>query len=161
MTIFNEQTPKQFNDPLPSKTDVVVIGGGIAGICSALYLAQRGVKVVVCEKGRVAGEQSSRNWGWVRQHGRDPAELPIMMESNRIWQSLHEVVGQDLGFRQQGVLYLASSEKKMQVRERWVDLAKQHQLTSIKLSAAEVADCLLYTSPSPRDQRGSRMPSSA
>ena len=140
MTIFNEQTPKQFNDPLPTKTDVVVIGGGIAGICSALYLAQRGVKVVVCEKGRVAGEQSSRNWGWVRQHGRDPAELPIMMESNRIWQSLHEVVGQDLGFRQQGVLYLASSEKKMQVRERWIDLAKQHQLTSIKLSSAEVAD---------------------
>ena len=25
----------------------------------------------------------------------------------------------------------------------------------------EVDDCLLYTSPSPRDQRGSRMPSSA
>ena len=27
--------------------------------------------------------------------------------------------------------------------------------------AAEGANCLLYTSPSPRDQRGSRMPSSA
>ena len=27
--------------------------------------------------------------------------------------------------------------------------------------AAEAVDCLLYTSPSPRDQRGSRMPSSA
>ena len=26
---------------------------------------------------------------------------------------------------------------------------------------AEYEDCLLYTSPSPRDQRGSRMPSSA
>ena len=25
----------------------------------------------------------------------------------------------------------------------------------------EIYDCLLYTSPSPRDQRGSRMPSSA
>ena len=145
MTIFNEQTPKQFNDPLPSRTDVVVIGGGIAGICTALYLAQRGVQVVVCEKGRVAGEQSSRNWGWVRQHGRDPAELPIMMESNRIWQSLHKVVGQDLGFRQQGVLYLASSEKKMAVRERWVELAKEHQLTSLKLSASEVADKIKTT----------------
>ena len=27
--------------------------------------------------------------------------------------------------------------------------------------AAQLDDCLLYTSPSPRDQRGSRMPSSA
>ena len=26
---------------------------------------------------------------------------------------------------------------------------------------AQAQDCLLYTSPSPRDQRGSRMPSSA
>ena len=26
---------------------------------------------------------------------------------------------------------------------------------------AQLRDCLLYTSPSPRDQRGSRMPSSA
>ena len=142
MTIYSEQTPKQFNDPLPDSTDVVIIGAGIAGICTALYLRQRGVSVVVCEKGRVAGEQSSRNWGWVRQHGRDPAELPIMMESNRLWQSLHKVVGEDLGFRQHGVLYLASTEKKMASRERWVDLAKQYQLTSVKLSAQQVADTL-------------------
>jgi glycine/D-amino acid oxidase-like deaminating enzyme len=140
VTIYSDHTPKQFDDPLPSSADVVVIGAGIAGICAALYLVQRGLKVVVCEKGRVAGEQSSRNWGWVRQHGRDPAELPIMMESNRIWQTLHKTVGQDLGFRQRGVLYLASSEKKMAARERWVDLAQEHQLTSVKLSAGEVAE---------------------
>ena len=29
------------------------------------------------------------------------------------------------------------------------------------IDVAVVYDCLLYTSPSPRDQRGSRMPSSA
>ena len=29
------------------------------------------------------------------------------------------------------------------------------------ISSIEDVDCLLYTSPSPRDQRGSRMPSSA
>ena len=30
-----------------------------------------------------------------------------------------------------------------------------------KVEATKYTDCLLYTSPSPRDQRGSRMPSSA
>ena len=30
-----------------------------------------------------------------------------------------------------------------------------------KLARASLSACLLYTSPSPRDQRGSRMPSSA
>ena len=32
---------------------------------------------------------------------------------------------------------------------------------SVELNAGAIVICLLYTSPSPRDQRGSRMPSSA
>jgi len=30
---------------------------------------------VLCEKGHIAGEQSSRNWGWVRKARRDPREI--------------------------------------------------------------------------------------
>lgn len=60
-------------------TDVVVIGGGIAGCASAYYIAKRGVPVTVCEKGDVGLERSSRNWGVVRQQGRDAAESPLMM----------------------------------------------------------------------------------
>lgn len=66
---------------LPAHVDVVVIGGGIIGVSTALSLVERGISVAVCEKGLIAGEQSSRNWGWVRQMGRDPAELPLSMES--------------------------------------------------------------------------------
>ena len=40
------------------------------------------------------------------------------------------------------------------------DNAKQDDL-AIKIDTALFTVCLLYTSPSPRDQRGSRMPSSA
>ena len=49
---------------LPQEADVVVIGGGVVGVFTAYYLARRGVKVALLEKGRVAAEQSSRNWGW-------------------------------------------------------------------------------------------------
>ena len=82
----------EFAAALPNECDVVVIGAGIIGIMSAWYLARLGLRVVVCEKGRVAGEQSSRNWGWVRQQGRDLAELPIMIEANRIWQGLEAIL---------------------------------------------------------------------
>ena len=34
-------------------------------------------------------------------------------------------------------------------------------ITGDRYYSKEFMDCLLYTSPSPRDQRGSRMPSSA
>ena len=40
---------------------------------TAWFLAERGLRVTLCEKGRIAGEQSSRNWGWIRQQGRHPA----------------------------------------------------------------------------------------
>ncbi len=54
----------------PESAEVVIVGAGVAGISAAWFLHQAGVKVVVCEKGVVAGEQSSRNWGWIRQQGR-------------------------------------------------------------------------------------------
>ena len=73
--------PLEHKSVLPDATDVVVIGAGIIGVMTAWELAKSGLRVVVLEKGRVAGEQSSRNWGWIRAQGRDAAELPIMAEA--------------------------------------------------------------------------------
>ena len=140
MPMITENSPVVFSDPLPDATDVVVIGAGIAGTATAYFLAERGVKVLLCEKGRVAGEQSSRNWGWVRQQGRDWAELPIMMESNRIWRGLAEKTGdEDLRFTQSGCYYLAQDEASLAKYEQWHDLAKQHQLDTRMLAKSELA----------------------
>jgi len=54
-----------------------VIGGGIIGSAATYYLAKLGLSVALIEKGHIAGEQSSRNWGWCRQQGRDRAEIPL------------------------------------------------------------------------------------
>ena len=48
--------------------DTIVVGGGIVGASAAYYLAKTGQKVVLLDKGRVPGEQSSRNWGEYRKH---------------------------------------------------------------------------------------------
>jgi len=123
--------------PLPASVDVAIIGAGIIGISTAWFLARHGVRVLVCEKGHVAGEQSSRNWGWVRQQGRDPAELPIMMESIGIWDGLAGETGEDLGFTREGVLYLAVSERELGKFERWLDVARSHGLDSRLLTGGE------------------------
>ena len=39
------------DEALPARVDVVIIGGGIIGATTALYLARKGVSVAVCEKG--------------------------------------------------------------------------------------------------------------
>ena len=137
------------------QADVVIVGGGIVGCTSAYFLAKRGIPVVVCEKGAIAGEQSSRNWGFVRQQGRDPAEVPLMIESNRLWQNFEQELNADLEWRQGGNLVLAYTEERLADFENWLQLAQGYQLQSKILTKAEVeaklpgahTDCVggLYT----------------
>src|SRR5512138_809433 len=96
-------------EQMAQTADVIIVGGGIVGSATAYYLAKGGAKVVLLEKGDIACEQSSRNWGFVRQQGRDPFEVPLAIESTRIWQGLEAELGADLEWRQEGGLAVAGS----------------------------------------------------
>ena len=131
--------PIQFDASLPDVVDVVVVGGGVIGVATALSLAEQNKQVLVCEKGRVAGEQSSRNWGWVRQTGRDAAELPLMIESLSMWRDAASRTGENaLSFSAQGVMYVSRSEAETAKQSAFVELAKLHGVNSVLLSAQEV-----------------------
>ena len=127
-------------NPLPAAVDVAIVGGGIIGCSTAYFLARKGVSVALFEKGRIAGEQSGRNWGWVRQQCRAPLELPLMMQSLRLWQELPAQLGEDIGFRQGGTLYLAEDEKELAGLAAWLDVARQHGLDTKVISGRELKD---------------------
>jgi glycine/D-amino acid oxidase-like deaminating enzyme len=76
--------PKTYtNKPLPSKTDVIVIGGGFTGTSAALQLAKGGARVTLLEAKTIGFEASSRNGGQalsclhqtltqaIQQHGKE------------------------------------------------------------------------------------------
>jgi glycine/D-amino acid oxidase-like deaminating enzyme len=134
--------PVRFAAPLPAAADLVVIGGGVVGVCAALYAAERGLRVVLCEKGRIAAEQSSRNWGWIRQQGRDMGELPIVTEALGLWDRLAQRIGPRLGFRRTGVIYLAKAPDDIARFERWLGDAQRFGVDSRMLSQAQVAAML-------------------
>jgi len=127
-------------NPLPEAADVAIVGGGIIGSSAAYFLARSGVSVALFEKGRIAGEQSGRNWGWVRQQCRSPVELPLMMQSLRLWQELPALLGEDVGFRQGGTLYLAEDAKELEVLAEWLAVAREFALDTRIVTGRELKD---------------------
>lgn len=127
-------TPPEHHGPLPEAVDVAVIGGGIIGLMAAWDLAREGQRVLLCEKGRMAGEQSGRNWGWLRQQGRDHAELPMMIEAMRLWRALPPGLREAVGFRQSGNTYLARTERQLASYQSWLDGARPYGVDTVLLS---------------------------
>jgi glycine/D-amino acid oxidase-like deaminating enzyme len=134
--------PVATDEKIPARADVVVIGGGIIGTSAALTLAERGVSVALVEKGHIAGEQSSRNWGWCRKMARDPRELPLIIESVRLWEGMNARVEGETGFRTCGIMYLAESNDDLARLGGWLDHAREYQLDTRLIGGAEVARLL-------------------
>ncbi len=118
--------------------DVVVVGAGIVGCATAYHLARRGLRVAVVERASVAGEQSRKNWGFVRQQGRDPLEVPLVMEANRMWRGLAQELGADIEWTQGGNLALAADDARMARLEGWLGVAREFGLDTRLLRPHEL-----------------------
>ena len=135
--------PIETDTAIPPRADVVIVGGGIIGTSTALFLARKGISVALCEKGHIGGEQSSRNWGWARAMGRDPREAALALESLRIWRQLNTLTEAETGFRQCGIVYLCRDDADVKKREAWLDeVGRPHQMDSRMLTTAESSDVL-------------------
>jgi glycine/D-amino acid oxidase-like deaminating enzyme len=127
------------SDPtVPARAGVVVIGGGIVGACTALFLAEKGHSVVLCEKGRIGGEQSSRNWGWCRTMGRDAREIPLAIESLRLWRGMNQQTARETGYRQPGIVYLCETEQEIATQEQRLSEALQYQVDARLLRGSAI-----------------------
>lgn len=135
--------PVRSEATVPARTGVVVVGGGIIGASTALFLARKGIPVALCEKGHIAGEQSSRNWGWCRKMGRDPREAALAIEAVRLWGEMNALTQAETGFRRCGIVYLCKTQDDLAKREAWLDQVGQpHQLDTRMLSRGELADVI-------------------
>ncbi len=93
--------------------DVVVIGGGLHGLSSALHLARRGARVVVLERDVCGRHASGVNAGGVRTLGRHDAEIALSLASRDLWFRLPDLIDDDAAFVPSGQLKIAENEAEL------------------------------------------------
>jgi glycine/D-amino acid oxidase-like deaminating enzyme len=127
---------RTFDTDLPSETEVVIIGAGLVGICAAWSLAERGIPVVVCEKGHVGAEQSTRALGWVRVTSREPRDVALNLDSRRQWAALTRELG-GTGYRTPGVIYTAGNAAERAGYEHWLTAVREFEPGSRLITTRE------------------------
>ena len=98
-----------------TETDILIIGGGMAGSATALHLASHGRDVTLLERGEIASEASGQNMGGLggAGWGNRPNLLSYLtMGSLDIFKELQVDLGYDMEFRQTGSLVGIHTEEQ-------------------------------------------------
>ncbi|WP_342214612.1 NAD(P)/FAD-dependent oxidoreductase [Pseudomonas sp. CFBP 8772] len=122
---------------------MLVIGGGIHGLSTALHLAQRGVEVTVLEADYCGRHASGVNAGGVRTLGRHEAEIPLALSSRALWHDLAQTLGDDGGFVPSGQLKLAETPAELdECRQRVEHLQQRGFSHEVLIDAQQVFEII-------------------
>lgn len=86
--------------------DVIVLGGGLMGTSAAFFLAQRGVKVRLIERGPIGAGATVASFGNIRRSGRYLPQMPLAHRSRALWGDAERLLDFDVEFRATGHLRL-------------------------------------------------------
>ena len=97
-----------------SATEVLIVGGGIVGLCIAHGLRRRGVGAVTIVERGICGEGStSRATGGVRTQFSSPVNVQLSLLSLQHFREWTERYGGDAGYRPVGYLFLAGTREHL------------------------------------------------
>lgn len=122
------------------QADVIIIGGGLMGCATALFLAKAGRSVIVLERDLTGRKASGTNFGAVRRQGRPISQMPLANLSRELWWRMNELVGEDCEFVRRGHLRIALDEKAAAKMEAYAPDARHAGLDLETLSRAQIAE---------------------
>jgi glycine/D-amino acid oxidase-like deaminating enzyme len=131
-----ERKPPAAAAPPPAATRIAVIGGGIAGLSTAWFLARAGQEVLVLDRGEPGQEASGGNAGSLHvqllsfdfatdsahPHGPAARTLALQRDAAALWTEIEAELGTDLEIRRDGGLMVAESATELAALRRKVAL---------------------------------------
>ena len=139
------------------ESDVLIIGGGLFGTFTGLFLARHGRRVTLLERGQIGAEASATNFGNLRLHGRSARQYPLSLRAQALWEDYEGLTGESCEYDRTGHLYFARSEEGAQSLRQDVATAASFGVTSELLEGAALrqrfpflADDILLGAFSPR-----------
>jgi len=110
---------------IESKSDIVIIGGGVNGCSLAYQLAKKDKKVVLLEKSYLCSGATGRCGAGIRQQWSTKENTELAIKSVKIFEKLDKELKQDIGLRQGGYLIAFHKKKDMEKAETNVKMQKK------------------------------------
>ncbi|WP_135826912.1 NAD(P)/FAD-dependent oxidoreductase [Halorussus ruber] len=120
--------------------NVAIVGGGIVGLASAYYLAERGATVTVYEKGSIGSGSTERSVGGIRAQFSTPVNVELSLASMEIWETFEENFGVDIAYRRPGYLFAAREAATAEAFEEQVAMQNELGVPSELLDPEEATE---------------------
>ncbi|WP_128477322.1 NAD(P)/FAD-dependent oxidoreductase [Halorussus pelagicus] len=120
--------------------NVAIVGGGIVGLASAYYLAERGADVTVYEKGSLGSGSTERSVGGIRAQFSTPVNVELSLASMAVWEAFANEFGTDIAYRRPGYLFAAREEATARAFEEQVAMQNDLGVPSELLAPEEATD---------------------
>lgn len=123
--------------------DVIIIGGGVAGLSTAMQLAGRGTRVIVLERERLANGSTGRAAGLLGQLRGNIEHTRMLIDGVAIVKELEQLASVEI-FVQTGSLRVAENEVRAAEIKSLVEMGKSIGFEIDHLPIDEVARCMPY-----------------
>ncbi len=143
--------------------DVLVIGGGVLGLSTALYLAREGVDVLVADRSEPGLAASTANAGSLHVQllpydfgdkaealgtaGPAAATLPLGPRSIALWKEIARDAGESCGIRTEGGIMLAETPAELEWLHGKTAVERAAGIDSHVIGANELRDLAPYLAP--------------
>jgi sarcosine oxidase, subunit beta len=119
--------------------DVVVVGGGVNGASIAYALAAKGVRVVLVEKGALAGGASGRSSALVRMHYTNEWDARLAWASFPVFRNWAELMGGPAVFTRAGFVNVVGPRHAENLR-RNVEMLQRIGVNTTAITPAELKE---------------------